>query len=173
MSRYIAKVKVAEINEICERNNVSMMEFAAAMGVTLQTVYNWRNGKTTFPREHVQGIEREKRAAGEWPQQGPTPAERTRKMRMGLVDKMNAAREKCPDWRERMKKSQAATRIRLGKHLLGRYRACQRNWDDVRESELKDGHRIKFKTFYIQSRKRTDTRDGYVYEGRTKLYYFE
>lgn len=173
MARFVAKIKVPEVNEICERNNVSMMEFAAVMGVTLQTVYNWRNGTSTFPREHVHQVEATKRASGEWPQQGPTPAERKRAMRMGLVDKMNAAREKCPDWRERMKKSQAETRIRLGKHLMGRYCACKRNWEEVRQSELADGHVILFSTFYNQSRKRTDTRDGYVYEGRTKLYYFE
>lgn len=156
-----------KIREFCKRNNITLARLAADLGVTERTVYSWRSGNLPYPGDaRFEALEAAKRAEGAYPAPGAPVAEVLKQKRREAMERARAARS--VDWQQKANETQK-------KNMHSRkWHVCKRNYEEVRAAEMKASrHKIAFTTFYIQTRRCDDGRPGWMYEGRTQVYYFE
>jgi len=164
---YIPKIVNRKIDEILKENNIGIERLAADCGVSVMTVYNWRRGRARYPAAEVAAMVDAKRASGEYPIPGPPRAELIRQKHLKAIEAATAARS--PDWVQK----RSETLRRRPKSTATKWHAVRKNYEEIRDAELADGHRVALGTLYNQSRRREDGDPGFIYEGRHKVYFFE
>lgn len=97
------------IDDMIERNNLTPTILAAALGVTVQTLGNWRRHLPAGAAERLAALEAAKRASGEWAIPGEPQSAKLRDRRRQLAA---AARKKLtPEARVRAGRNAAAARV--------------------------------------------------------------